>query len=79
MRQQKEDSYLHPRQLEYKRSPETRNKSNKKNMKDAATVNTCTVKTHKPEIESERERERTVGGERFMGAASEEKRNSKGA
>lgn len=56
MWQQKEDSYLHPRQLDYKRSPETRKKSNKKTIKDAATVNTCTVKTHKPEIQSERER-----------------------
>lgn len=78
MRQQKEDSYLHPRQLEYKRSPETRNKSNKKNMKDAATVNTCTVKTHKPEIESERERKREQSEERDLWG-QQEKRNSKGA
>lgn len=58
MRQQKEDSYLHPRQLDYKRSPETRKKSKvkKKPMKDAAKVNSCTVKTHKPEIQRERKR-----------------------
>lgn len=30
VRQQKEDSYLHPRQLDYKRSPETRNKRQQK-------------------------------------------------
>lgn len=38
--QQKRDSYLHPRQLVYKSSPERR----KIKKKAAATVNTCTVK-----------------------------------
>lgn len=37
-------------------------------MKDAAKVNSCTVKTHKPEIQRERQRERkNRGGGNFQG------------
>lgn len=51
VKQQKEGSYLHPRQLVYKSSPERRRKHKaKETIKDAATVNTCTVKTGKPEF-----------------------------
>lgn len=46
VKQQKEGSYLRPRQLVYKSSPERRRKHKAKDtIKDAATVNTCTVKT----------------------------------
>lgn len=54
MEEEREGSYLHPRRLVYKSSPERRKRGNKKQknkpIKDAATVNTCS-QTQKEFIE----------------------------
>lgn len=56
--EEREDSYLHPRRLVYKSSPERREETkSKQTIKDAATVNTCSQTRH----QRERERERLSG------------------